>query len=297
MDGNGLAAARDCQWEVDGLRYAGLAWGPEAGLPVLALHGWMDHAESFRELAPRLAGCHVVAIDLSGQGLSGHRAAHASYNIWDDLPQIAGLLDQLGWEDCVLLGHSRGANIATLFAAAQPGRVRALVGLDSLVPEPAAEDAVPTLHGFIEGTRRQGARPPRVFATREDYVARRIRQGNARRTAEALAGRALEPVPEGFRLRADPRLFASSAVKLTAGQIEHVLGALRCPVLAVWATEGLRQVRPQAAALAERALPGIAQAETLEIAGDHHAHLDPGAAEWLAAEINAFLARHLGEQG
>lgn len=51
------AIGEDCSWEIDGLRLAGLVWGPEDGTPVLALHGWMDHAESFRALAPRLGGC------------------------------------------------------------------------------------------------------------------------------------------------------------------------------------------------------------------------------------------------
>ncbi|WP_240544828.1 alpha/beta fold hydrolase [Paracoccus sp. AK26] len=118
---------------------------------------------SFRQLSgagPRLTGCHVVALDLSGHGLSAHRAGHATYNIWDDLPQIAEVLDQLGWDSCVLLGHSRGAIIATLFAAILPEKVRGLIALDSLLPEPAAPDSfVKTLRAFVEGSRRQKSRP------------------------------------------------------------------------------------------------------------------------------------------
>ena len=120
---------RPREWTIDGLDFHALEWGQAGGTPVLALHGWMDHAESFAVLAPLLDGFHVIALDLSGQGLSGHRAAHATYNIWDDLPQIADLLDVLGWQDCIVMGHSRGANIAGLFAAAQPDRVRALIAL------------------------------------------------------------------------------------------------------------------------------------------------------------------------
>lgn len=294
MTADKQTAPRDCAWEIDGLRLAGLSWGPKTGTPVLALHGWMDHAGSFQELAPRLSGCHVVALDLSGQGLSAHRAAHATYNIWDDLPQIAGVLDRLGWADCVLLGHSRGANIAALFAAAQPERVRALVSLDSLVPEPTEAPFVTTLRAFVEQTRQQKARPPRSFDTRAGYVARREAQGNARAVSEALAERALETVPGGFRLRGDARLFASSAVKLTQAHIDDVLRALRCPVLNIWAAEGIAKTRPGVADMARRGAALIPAYESAELPGDHHFHLDPQGADRIARTILDFLDRRLG---
>ncbi|MDK3019207.1 alpha/beta fold hydrolase [Pseudodonghicola flavimaris] len=294
MKNDSRTAAQDCQWDVDGLRLTGLAWGPEDGLPVLALHGWMDHAASFQELGPRLTGCRVVALDLSGQGLSGHRAPHATYNIWDDLPQIAALLDQLGWEDCVLVAHSRGANIAALFAAAQPGRVRALVSLDSLVPQPSDDDVVTTLRAFIEQTRQRQARPARTFATREDYIRRRCDQGNSRQTSEALADRALEQVEDGFRMRGDPRLFASSAVKLTRADVEAVLRSIQCPVLNIWARDGVLRTRPETAALARLGAELVQRYETIELAGDHHFHLDPPVAQQMAHAIQDFLARQSG---
>lgn len=277
--------ATERAWDIDGLRLTGLDWGPEDGVPVLALHGWMDHAGSFEVLAPRLTGCHVVALDLSGQGLSDHRAAHATYNIWDDLPQIAALLDRLGWRDCVLLGHSRGANIAALFAAAQPARVRALVSLDSLVPEPVEDGVVSTLAAFVEGTRQQLARPARIFATREDYIARRVAQGNSRHVSELLADRALEPVSGGWRMRGDARLFASSAVKLTRRDIEDVLRAIQCPVLNIWASDGIRARRPVVEELVQRARDVIADYTCMTLAGDHHFHLDKRAAQDIAKAV------------
>jgi pimeloyl-ACP methyl ester carboxylesterase len=295
MKAVGISAPWEGRWNVDGLRLTGLEWGAEDGTPVLALHGWMDHAASFQELAPRLRGCRVVALDLSGQGMSAHRAAHATYNIWDDLPQIAGLLDQLGWQDCVLLGHSRGANISALFTAAQPEKVRALVALDALVPEPTGDSFVATLRAFIEQTRKQKARPPRAFKTREDYVRRRGEQGTSRQASEALSERALETVPDGFRMRGDPRLFASSAVKLTQTQVEAVLSSIQCPVLNIWARDGLRSYRPRSLDMAQLGAELIPTYETIEFAGGHHFHLDADVAPRMADTILDFLARHSGQ--
>ena len=279
-------------WDIHGLRLTGLEWGAGGDTPVLMLHGWMDHAESFKELAPRLTGCHVIALDLSGQGLSDHRAAHATYNIWDDLPQILGVLDQLGWRDCILISHSRGANISSLLAATQPDRVRGFIGLDSLVVEPTENSVVTTLRAFVEQTQKQLARAPRTFASRDDYVARRQAQGNAPHVSEALADRALEEGPDGFRMRGDARLFASSAMKLTPADVEAVLRAIQCPVLNIWAQDGIKKNRPKIEALVALAQSVIPSFELLELAGDHHFHLDPKIAEEIAQAVLDFMDRH-----
>lgn len=291
MKTSDTAPPRSCEWIIDGLRFTGLAWGPTDGLPVLALHGWMDHAASFQELAPRLTGCHVVALDLSGQGHSAHRAAHASYNIWDDIPQIVGLLDLLEWHDCVLLGHSRGANIGALIAAALPERVRALVSLDTIAPEPTEDNFVKTLRAYVTQSRQQFARPPRIFGSKADYIERRRAQGNSPQVSEALSERALEEVADGFRLRGDPRLFASSAVKLTQAHVEDVLRSIHCPVLNIWAKDGIKSHRPKLAELTRHAAGLIPRYDAIEIDGDHHFHMTPDGAENIARAIAAFLAR------
>lgn len=279
-------------WDIDGLRLTGLDWGPADGVRVLALHGWLDHAASFAELAPRLTGCRVIALDLSGQGHSDHRAAHASYNIWDDLPQIAGVLDQMGWDRCVMLGHSRGANISALFAAALPERVSAFIALDSLATEPTGDDVVTTLRAFVTQTRMQLDRNRgRRFDSMDDYIARRARQGNSTATATALAPRAVTVDGDGVHLNADMRLFASSAMKLTEGDVNTVLRAIKCPVLNIWATDGIKAHRPNLQALAARASDLIADYTVADLPGDHHFHMDADVAAQMAQVITAFLAR------
>ena len=131
------------EWQVNNLKLAGLSWGHPSEKPLLALHGWLDNAASFAYLGPLLGGYYVVAPDLTGHGLSACRSADASYQIWDDLPEILGVLQELGWDSFQLMGHSRGAIIASLLASAFPERVRALALLDALSPQPVAERNFP----------------------------------------------------------------------------------------------------------------------------------------------------------
>ena len=100
-------SAREMNWNVHGLELSGLAWGDPSGLPLLCLHGWLDNAASFAVLGPLLQGCHVVAPDLTGHGQSQRRSGDATYQIWDDLPEVLGIVEALGWDRFNLVGHSR----------------------------------------------------------------------------------------------------------------------------------------------------------------------------------------------
>ena len=120
-----------------------LHWSNPGAPKLLCLHGWLDNAASYTMLAPWLEQYYVVALDLTGHGRSDWRAANASYHIWDDLPELVGVLDELGWDRFCLMGHSRGAIISCLLASTLPERVDRLVLLDAVMPAPVSEDLFP----------------------------------------------------------------------------------------------------------------------------------------------------------
>lgn len=259
------------QWQINGLRLAGLSWGEPGEKPLLALHGWLDNAASFALLAPLLDGYHVVALDLTGHGQSGWRSADASYQIWDDLPEILGVVDALGWETFDLCGHSRGAIIAALLASTCPERVQRLVLLDAVSPQavPAA-DFVVQMRTALQDKARLLSRANRTFATLDAAVDARQQPDLPRAAAQLLVERNLRACPEGVTWTTDPRLRGASAVKLTEGQSRAVLAALAMPTLLLMAQDLFARY-PQ---IAENAQRDIEHLVVEQIAGGHHFHME-----------------------
>lgn len=279
------AAPLPLQWEINGLNLAGLSWGNPGERPLLALHGWLDNAASFSLLAPLLSGYHVVALDLTGHGQSDRRSADATYQIWDDLPEILGVVDALAWDSFNLLGHSRGAIISSLLASAFPERIRRLVLFDAVGPQPVPEQEFPRqMRKFLRDKQRLLLRNSRVFSSVEDAVRTRRERGLPAAAARRLVERNLCPCPGGFTWTTDPRLRGASAVKLTAGQNRAVLEALSVPTLLLLAAEGLGRQRE----LAVNAKRHVGNLITEQVDGGHHFHMETNVAG-VARRLERFL--------
>ncbi|MEO5830348.1 MAG: alpha/beta fold hydrolase, partial [Rhodanobacter sp.] len=110
-------------------------WGDASLPPLLALHGWLDNAGSFARLAPLLTGRHhVIALELPGHGHSEHLSAGSNYHFLDYVRDVLAVADALRLERFALLGHSLGAGVASLVAAAIPQRISQLFLIEGLGP-------------------------------------------------------------------------------------------------------------------------------------------------------------------
>ena len=280
---------RQLHWQVDDLSIAGMAWGDTSAPPLLALHGWLDNAASFALLAPLITNRYVVALDLTGHGHSDRRSPHSGYQIWEDLPQILGVADQLGWSHFDLLGHSRGGIISTLLAAASPARVRKLVLLDALLPRAVEAEAFPDqLQEWLTDRARYLAKTPVRVESLVHAVNLRAAKGLSEQAAALLMQRNLKPMNGAYTWSTDPRLFGASAVKLTATQARSVLQSIQAPVLLLMASEGYAD-HPDVTELAETYL-GDRVIET--VSGGHHFHMEAGA-DAVARRICTFLEESL----
>ena len=274
-------------WQVNGLRLAGMRWGDEALPPLLALHGWLDNAESFEVLAPLLEGFCVVAPDLTGHGRSSRRSPDATYQIWDDLPELMAIVAHLGWPEFALMGHSRGAIISSILACAIPGRVSHVVLLDAVLPPAIPEAEFPQqLANFLEQKPKLLNREAKSYPNFESATAARAAKGLSIDSAVALARRGLDKSEEGWRWNSDPRLQGASAVKLTEGQNRAILQGLTMPTLLLQPEQGL--IRRSGGRLTE-AKNNIPQLRIENVPGGHHFHMEE-AVDQVAARISEFLA-------
>lgn len=98
---------------------------------VLLVHGWPECWYSWRhQVAPLVrAGYRVVVPDVRGYGGSDRPAALEAYDMPSLIGDLLGLIDALGEEQAVLVGHDWGAPVVWNTAALHPARVRAVMAL------------------------------------------------------------------------------------------------------------------------------------------------------------------------
>ncbi len=261
-------------------------YGPEDGKPVIALHGWLDNANSFARLAPLLPGLRIVALDLAGHGHSSHRPPGASYALADYVHDVLQVAEQLGWQQFSLLGHSLGAIISVFLAGALPDRVSRLALIDGLVPPTGeADNAAEQMGKSLQAQLRLANKRKPVYPDQEQAICARMKGVVAvsHEAAELLAQRGLMPVPGGYTWRSDERLTLPSAIRITRPQAMAFVEAIRCPTHLVVASQGL---------LAQQeALLSTLPFEVSGLSGGHHLHLnDPVGARAVADCFNRFFA-------
>lgn len=109
-----------------GVRLPVVEHGDPHGLPVLLLHGYTDSWHSFGRLLPVLrASLRAVAPSQRGHGDADR--PESGYAMPDFSDDAAALLDALGIERAIVLGHSMGGAVAVRFALDHPDRVLGLV--------------------------------------------------------------------------------------------------------------------------------------------------------------------------
>jgi pimeloyl-ACP methyl ester carboxylesterase len=102
-----------------------------AGPPVVLCHGFPELAFSWRHQIPVLAreGYRVIAPDMRGFGESSRPQEVEAYDVGSLCGDMTGLLDALGEESAIFVGHDWGASLVWSLALLEPARVRAVAGL------------------------------------------------------------------------------------------------------------------------------------------------------------------------
>jgi pimeloyl-ACP methyl ester carboxylesterase len=131
--------------------------GPADGQPILFIHGTAAWSGLWRETMTPLAeaGYRCIAIDIPPFGYS-ERPSMPLYGNADQARRIVALMDSLGIEHAILLGHSFGGGATMETALMIPNRIDALILEDvgglNLNLQPASETQSPSAIELFLGT-------------------------------------------------------------------------------------------------------------------------------------------------
>lgn len=189
--------------DVDECAIAYLEWGKPGAAAVLLVHGGGAHAHWWCHIAPLIAtGRHVIAVDLSGHGDSGHRDSYPR-DVWVE-EMFAVLGDAGATGDPVLVGHSMGGMVCILAAESRPADAGGLVVVETPigVPDPESAEA---------RSRRRALRTARAYRDRETAVSRfRLippQPLDAPWMLEHVASHSVVEAERGWTWRFDPEIY------------------------------------------------------------------------------------------
>ena len=273
----------------------GLHWinqAVEQQIPILALHGWLDNANSFVPIAEHLmqVNSEMIALDLAGHGCSDHRAVGSQYHFVDYVFDVLDAVNKIGWDRIILLGHSMGAGVASLIAAIAPEKVHQLILIDGIGPLSSPVNEVTSqLKKSIDLHHRLGSRLKHI--TYPDWnllIERRAAIGNISfPSAELLITRNTRIENGKIFWLADQRLKLLSPVYLDEQQVLSFLSNIQAKTLLVKASHGLLSERPSS----RQRMLSIQDLQVVEVVGGHHLHMETP--ETVAKELIEFLATEI----
>ena len=257
-----------------------VVWDYPGGEPAtLFLHGIGNYGRVWDFVADAMAGrLRLIAPDARGHGDSTKPAA--GYDATDFVADAVAILDALGLDRVVLVGHSMGGGHGLALALAHPERIRAFVLID-IGPELEAA-------GRERSTRLTRERPP---AFPDDRAAEAyLRETSPGYTDAVYAHRVrwlFDRGPDGaLSWRADAAALRQIFGATGWGDAWARLRTLRCPVLVVRGTRSIYL----GAATARRMVETLADGRLIELDAGHNVQLDQPAA--LAEAIVSFAREH-----
>ena len=257
------------------LRYItirGLAFGDPSKPLMLALHGWLDNAATFIPLSAYLKDYYIVAIDFAGHGKSDHRSKDAHYHLVDFVYDVHELVESQNWNDFILLGHSMGGIIGSMYTSCFPEKVSKYITIESLGPITKDSESSPkqlreSIESRLQGAASEGKHP----SIKERVVrARAIAGGFSDACASLLVERNLQYIDGDLQFTTDRRLRTFSSLRMTESQVKAFLQAITCPTIVIIADNGYEMMKKNA----ELRLTWISNAKLVNSPGSHHPHLD-----------------------
>src|SRR6266849_970272 len=231
--------------------------------PTLLLHGIGNYGRYWDLFADAIAGrLRLIAPDARGHGESGRPAE--GYAAADFAADALAVLDRLGIERAVLVGHSMGGLHAIHIAARHPERVLALVIVDAS-PDPLPQGAERAQRML---TGRPGRFPDRLAA--RAYL-ERTSPGYSEAVYENRLAFAFREEGGGLVWRSDPAaLQRIMSGRMPAEDRWDALASIGCPTLVVRGTRS----NVLSDDVARRMVQTLADGRLMELDAGHNVPVD-----------------------
>ncbi|MBA2655756.1 MAG: alpha/beta hydrolase [Tatlockia sp.] len=262
---------------IPGFNIAYKSWGNPELPPMIALHGWLDNANSFDLLAPYLEQrFHFIAIDLPGHGHSSHLPQGCHYNFYEGIFTVLEVIKALNFKLIHLLGHSMGACLASLIAGVAPEQILSLVLIEGLGPFSNPEtSAREQLANYADKIAKVRHKQPKPYSSIEQATLARTQRGYlAEELVAIIAKRGLQEKEQAFYWRHDRKLLISSPLTMTEGQVLSCLQGINAKCCLIWASQGF-EFNEQ---LVAKRIEAVKSLQLFELDGGHHIHMEQPAA-------------------
>jgi len=225
-----------------GLKLNVWSWGSSSTSVVLH-HGFLDHSRSWDPLAERLQGQYrVLAVDGRGHGDSDWIGAGGYYYFQDYVSDLSRVIDELTEGPVILVGHSMGGMVVSLFCGAFASRVRAMVSIEGFGPPGGApEDAPERMAGWVRAVEAKTDAEGRLLADIDAGAARLMRRNPRldRDFAVHLATHGTKETEDGRRWKWDPMHLTVGPQPFYLAQAQAFWRRVKCPALLISGGESL----------------------------------------------------------
>jgi pimeloyl-ACP methyl ester carboxylesterase len=277
---------QDLEFPLANITLRGVGYGDPSKPMVLALHGWLDNALSFQPISKYLSDYYILAIDITGHGLSSHRSNGAHYHLIDFAYDLHELIESQGWQSFILMGHSMGGIISTIYASCFPEHVSKLISIESFGPMTKDTKSSPTqlrdsILSRLKAQQSEAKHPSSIERT----VEARAKVGDIKlESARLLITRNIREENQRLFFTTDRRLRTFSSLRMTDAQAEAFLRNIQCPTLVITGSQGYETMR----IILQKRLDWVEDLTVAECEGHHHLHMDNP--QPVAAKIVDFLS-------
>lgn len=273
-----LDQATPVSYQLDWGTVRGLCWGNPNEIKVVATHGWLDNCHSFLPLAGHWSREHggLLVLDWAGHGFSDHRPVGSYYHFIDYAYDLWHLIQQQGWQNLTLLGHSMGGFVSNVVAALCPERIKSLILIEAfgLLVSDGTNAREQMQKGFASRKKLQKPRWRSYNNFDSAVEARAVQADFASELVGLIVERGCKRSEDGrWHWRADARVKTISAYRLPSAAVEDLVKELTMPVVVVRGTGGYDKLENAL----EKWQDNVPDFCCMVLEGGHHVHMEqPG---------------------